>query len=80
MDIVNEIVRMVETGQLDLSKENHKHKDHDIRIEKKNFNDHGIDGLIIEINLNGNKVARILYDAWSRSYIKDNEPKICRTT
>lgn len=80
MDIVNEIVRMVETGQLDLSKENHKHKDHDIRIEKKNFKDHGVDGLIIEINLNENKVARLLYDAWSRSYIKDNEPKICRTT
>ena len=80
MDIANEIVRMVELGQLDLSKENHTHKEHDIRIEKKNFKDHGVDGLIIEINSNGNKVTRLLYDAWSRTYIKENEPKICRAS
>ena len=78
MDIVNEIVRMVELGQFDLSKEQHTHKEHDITFEKKNFKEHGIDGLVIEIKSNGNKVARILYDAWNRTYIKENEPKICR--
>ncbi len=79
MDIANEIVRMVELGQFDLTKENHTYNNHDILIEKKNFREHGIDGLIIEINSNGNKIARLLYDAWSRTYIKDNEPKICKT-
>lgn len=80
MDITNKIVRMIEVGEIDIQTSNHIVDEYEISLEKKNFKDHGIDGLIIEINLNGNKIAKILYDVWSRTYIKDSELKICKTS
>lgn len=80
MDIVNKIVRMIEVGELDMNKEKHIVDQYEVSLNKKNFKDHGLDGLIIEINSNGNRIARLLYDAWNRTYIKDNELKICKTT
>jgi hypothetical protein len=79
-EITKKIVRMFESGELSHTQENHNWNGYDIKVELKNFKEHGLDGYVLEINSNQKKIARVLYDSWSRIYFHDDSYQVCKTS